>query len=527
MNNRRRLAALTLLGSLGASATATAHASAAPVTISPLAGTPTALPRTQISFLGASAKTLGAVTVVGSSSGHHSGSLRPYSSALGVSFVPSKPFTPGERVTVRATSVRSKTSQRTLSDAFTIAQPRAVAQNAVETAPGTSADLQSFLTREDLHPPAVTARGAPRASVATEYELATPSRGPGQHGPMILDGAGEVVWFDPLTEGQEADDLQTQTFHGKNELTWWQGKQLQVGYGIGEDVIANANYAPVAVVKAGNGLCADGQAFALGSEGNAYVLAYSPVQSSLAAVGGAAKAVVLDGVVQEIDVQTGLVMWEWHSLGHVAFSEASSPPPSDSSTPYDYAHVEVLLPEGNGDLLVGARNTRMLYSIDAHTGAVRKRERIPGGAPSAIEGGDESSLDGGGSFTGGGAVRGYAETDASGKTVFEALFPLGEYSYRVFRSPWSAQPLERPAIAARTNAGATAVYASWNGATTVTSWQLLTGSSPSHMSAVSTTPKSGFETTIPAPAAAYVQVRALSASGKALASSKAVQPSSA
>ena len=68
------------------------------------------------------------------------------------------------------------------------------------------------------------------------------------------------------------------------------------------------------------------------------------------------------------------------------------------------------------------------------------------------------------------------------------------------------------------------VYASWNGATAVASWQLLTGSNASHLSPVSTTPKSGFETTITAPTAAYVQVRALSSSGKTLGTSKAIQP---
>ena len=101
--------------------------------------------------------------------------------------------------------------------------------------------------------------------------------------------------------------------------------------------------------------------------------------------------------------------------------------------------------------------------------------------------------------------------------------PAGERSYRVYREPWAGQPSVPPAISARTSGAATAVYASWNGATTVTAWQLLTGSSASRMTAVSTTPKTGFETTIPAPAAAFVQVRALSASGKSLASSKIVR----
>ena len=112
--------------------------------------------------------------------------------------------------------------------------------------------------------------------------------------------------------------------------------------------------------------------------------------------------------------------------------------------------------------------------------------------------------------------------------LFDAQFPAGEFSYRVYREAWSAQPAGyRPAIVARSVGSASAVYASWNGATTVSSWQLLTGSSRGHLKAVSTTPKSGFETTIPAPPAAFYEVRALSASGRVLASSKVISPTSA
>jgi hypothetical protein len=27
--------------------------------------------------------------------------------------------------------------------------------------------------------------------------------------------------------------------------------------------------------------------------------------------------VLTDSVVQQIDIKTGLVMWEWHALGHI------------------------------------------------------------------------------------------------------------------------------------------------------------------------------------------------------------------
>jgi hypothetical protein len=495
MTYRMRLAALTLpaIAGIGAQAfiasasseAAIAATAATPVTISPLQGTPTATAQTQISFLGAAAKTLSSISVLGSSSGRHSGRLRSYSSATGASFVPSKPFVPGERVTVRATWTSSTTSRRTLSDAFTIARPGEASQAEPAETPGAPADIQSFQSRPELHPPTVTVRQPADAGVAPGYVLATPSLGPGQHGPMIFDNAGELVWFHPLEGNEAAADLQTQTFNGKNMLTWWQGQPLQRGYGLGEDVIANANYKTVEVVKAGNGLQADAHGFTLTPSGAAFLTAYSPVQTADAdAAGGgeAASVTALDGVVQEIDVHTGLVMWEWHSLGHAALTGPLPKP-----------------------------------AVDPSQAEPASAQALPGGG----------SMTGGGSLTGGGGQASFAETGAQDMLVFAGQLPAGASSYRVYREPWSAQPSEAPAISARSAHGATAVYASWNGATTVTAWQLLTGSSPSGLKAVSTTPKDGFETTIPAPAAAYVQVRALSASGKVLASSKAVQPSSA
>jgi hypothetical protein len=606
MNNRRRLLALTLLATLAATAGATSQASAASVTISPLPGTPTATPTTQISLLGASAKALSAVSVVGSSSGRHSGRLRSYSSANGASFVPSKPFTPGERVTVRATWANSTKTHRALSDAFTIAQPGVVSQAEFPSTPGTPADVQSFQSEPSLHPPTVTVHHAAGSGAAPGYVLAAPFLGPGQYGPMIFDNAGNLVWFHALKAGEDAADLQTQTFSGKNHLTWWQGRTLQLGYGLGVGVIANANYKTIEVVRAGNGLQADEHEFTLTPQGSAFVLAYSPVQTSLASAGGPSSALALDGVIQEIDVHTGLVMWEWHSLGHVDVDESYSKLPGNPANPYDYFHINSLALDSHGNVLISARNTWGVYDIDGRSGAVMWRlggkkstfalgpgvqfayqhnatwlsngnlsvfddEGAPPVAPpsraefvkldtkaktATLAGqlvrtigplttgsqGDAQALPDGGTMVGWGGLPNLTEFDEHGNIVYDAQLPAGENSYRIYRAPWSAQPSQPPAISARTSGSATAVYASWNGATTVTSWQLLTGSSSSHMTAVSTTPKSGFETTIPAPNPSscppgasclqaprplYLQVRALSPSGKVLATSKAVRPAGA
>ena len=82
------------------------------------------------------------------------------------------------------------------------------------------------------------------------------------------------------------------------------------------------------------------------------------------------------------------------------------------------------------------------------------------------------------------------------------------------------------AIAASVAHGRTVVYASWNGATGVASWQLLAGPSASSVQPVGTTPTQGFETTLTAAGSQpFVQVNALDSSGKVIGSSNAVAPS--
>src|ERR1035437_7486347 len=582
---RTRLAVLASLTALGLCSAASASAASSPVIISPMPGTVAAMPGTQISFLGASAGSLSSVSVLGSTTGRHRGRLRSYSSATGTSFLPIAPFAPGERVSVRATW-RSPAGRRTaLCTSFTVAHPTAVPDTAFPSSPGPRADIQGFLSQATLHPPAVTVHQAAGGASAPGYLFAAPFLGPGQWGPMIFDSPGRLLWFHPA-----AAALRTQVFHGKNDLTWWQGRTITLGYGIGVDVIADANYRTVAVIHAGNGLQADEHEFNVTPQGTAYVLAYSPVQADLSSAGGSPTGVALDGVIQEIDVHTGLVMWEWHSLGHVDVSESYSKAPALATGPYDYFHINSLTVDSHGNPLISARNTWTVYDINHHTGAIMWRlggkkstfalgagvqfayqhnaQWLPNGNISLFDDegappinppsrgevvaldratrkatlvtslvrtigpiatgsqGDVQSLPGGGWMVGWGGLPNFTEYDAQGQLIYDAQLPHGENSYRVYRLPWSGQPTTPPSIAAVTAGATSTVYASWNGATTVASWQLLTGTSATQLTAVSTTPRAGFETTIPAPAAAFYEVRALSASGRVLGTSKAAAPTS-
>jgi hypothetical protein len=70
------------------------------------------------------------------------------------------------------------------------------------------------------------------------------------------------------------------------------------------------------------------------------------------------------------------------------------------------------------------------------------------------------------------------------------------------------------------------VWASWNGATDVSGWRILTGTRPSALTTVAGThPVAGFETAVTvAGRPAYVAVQALAADGSVLASSAAIAP---
>jgi hypothetical protein len=72
------------------------------VAVYPLPGSRIASNRTEISLRGVPREDLGAVTVIGSMSGAHSGIIVVHADGVGASFLPDAPFRLDETVTVRA-----------------------------------------------------------------------------------------------------------------------------------------------------------------------------------------------------------------------------------------------------------------------------------------------------------------------------------------------------------------------------------------------------------------------------------------
>jgi hypothetical protein len=557
------------------------------VTVSPLSGSRDATAQTQISFLGVPAREIGDVSVVGSRSGVHTGRLLAYRSKIGqqsagASFVPDRPFVEGERVVARA-SVRSGGVRRGVLDRFAIAAQDQITRTPETIHPGHPSEVQSFYSRSDLHPPQVTVT-AQSPLVAPGYEFVAPYTGAGQAGPMILDPGGGLVWFKPLPTDTFATNFRAQEYLGKPVLTWWQGDISVHGYGLGEGVIFDRSYADVAYVRAGNGVQADLHDFQLTGQGTALITAYDPILCDLSSAGGSSYDGVTDGLLQEIDVKTGLVMFQWTSLNHVALDESYAKATHASApAPFDYFHINSINVDHDASLLISARNTWAAYDLDPRSGQIVWRlggkrssfqmatgtstayqhdpRQLASGAFSLFDNGASpdvhgqsrgivvdldtqhgtatlatqivhppplladsqgnfQALGGGDWFVGWGQVPDFSEFNAAGALLFDAHFSAHTQSYRAFRLPWTGTPAHAPAFALRPAAGGAAtVYASWNGATLVTGWRVLSGAGAGSLRAVAQVARSGFETAIALPPGArgpYMTVQALDAAGQVI-----------
>jgi hypothetical protein len=442
---------------------------------------------------------------------------------------------------------------------------------AASTAAATGA--AQFVSEPGLRPPTLSVKA--RTDPVPGYVFVSTLTGPGQRGPMIVDNHGEVVWFRPVKT--VAVNFRRQRLAEQPVLTWWEGAITNIGTGQGENLIVDGSYRTIARVGAGNGYHADVHEFLLTSKGTALITVYNEKTVDLSSVGGPANGNVLDSIVQEVDVKTGKVLFEWHSLDHVPLTDSYSP----LLDPFDYFHVNSVDVDLDGNLLLSARNTSAVYKIertsgdvmwtlggrssdfevgpgaafmyqhdarghsdgtltlfDDGTGNVSHQARgirlgldVPGRrcvllqqylhpTPLAVNAmGNAQVLPGNGMLVGFGTQPFVTEYGPAGDVRFDAEFDGGAWNYRAFRDVWVGRPTTRPKLAIGRAGASTVARVSWNGSTETRSWRVVAGRSPRSVRHVKTVPRTGFETVIDlAGRPAYLQVEALDASGRKIGS---------
>ena len=560
-----RLLRAVLAATLAALALPTAAlAQSGAVSAYPSPGTISAGPATKIAFRGAPPSRLGTIRVSGSRSGRHPGRLRAHSDGLGASFVPRRRFRGGEQVTVR-TGLPIRGARN---GDFTIRIARIPARVTIQKRILENIDarrVRRFRSRRDLAPPYLNVeRRAPVTAPGLLFLSPKSKKDQKQAGPMIADNRGQPVWFLAMPGVRAATDFRAQTYKGKPVLTYWQGTSRQ-GIGVGEMVVRDQSYRVIRRIRAPNGFRPDLHEFVITPQNTAVLITYPVVRTDLRAVKGARRGLAVDSVIQEIDLDTGLVVFEWHSLGKIALRETYSRPTPNRRDPFDYAHANSVSLDTDGDFLMSARNTWAIYKIDRGTGFIHWRlggkrstfklpraarfawqhdaQRRSDGAITLFDNsafppvrkfsralalrlnaraktasviaarlhprrllaatqGNQQTLPTGGAIVGWGSQRYVSEFDAAGQVVFNAALSLGFESYRAYRQPWVGLPRTRPKVSAADEPGAgTDVYTSWNGATEVATWEISAGSSAAGLRPVASGPRTGFETKFTVPGA--------------------------
>jgi arylsulfotransferase ASST len=297
------------------------------------------------------------------------------------------------------------------------------------------------------------------------------------------------------------------------------------------------------------------------------------------------RGTAIGGVVQELALPSGRLLFEWRSLDHVTVDETHA---VFDGHPLDYFHVNSIDLTHDGNLLVSARNTWAVYKVSRTTGEVLwrlggKKSSFEmgkgtvfawqhdarhhgnglisifddGAAPQvepqsralliALDGkrgrarlvrkythrpgrlvtkfmGNAQVLGNGNVVVGWGNEPYVTEFAPDGTILFDGKLPPGGQNYRAFRFPWVGLPVTRPALVAHRRRGVRTLYASWNGATEVASWQLYAAASAARLEPLQRVAARGFETALVAPAEArYANAVALDSHGRRLGKSKTIR----
>jgi Arylsulfotransferase (ASST) len=570
-HGRKRVAALSALVALGVTTSAVAltgdgdgrTAQAGPVSAFPAPGTRAVQRGTEISLRGIAPGAIGAVEVTGSESGPLAGTLTPHADGRGASFVFSRLFRPGERVTVRTDlDVRGA---RGGDFRFTILEGEYETgrDGSDRRVPPPRRGTYHSYRSSDLKAPRlrVTRRRGGLAPGYLVLNTGWDDERPRPEGLLIADDRGRPVYFKPRTAERKIFDVAVQRYQGRPVLTYWEGR-FAAGWGYGDYVVLDESYREILRVSAKGGYRADIHDMRITPQDTVLVQSYNRVRHDLRSVGGPRNGEVLDNVIQEINPATGRLLFEWHSLGTIGLRESRDRP--ERGEPFDYFHLNSMDVGPDGDILVSARNTCAVYEIDRTTGALNWRlggrrsdfrldrnarfcrqhdarwsgdgemtifdNRIDGrrdrGQSRAIKlavderrrrvhllrgykhprelaapnkGGTRVQPNGN-VLVAWGAVPVITEFTRRGRIVLDARFAgATDGSYRAMRADWVGRPTTAPAVAAERRAGRVAVWASWNGATEVARWEVLVGPSPDALKTVANAPRSGFETAIVTP----------------------------
>ncbi|KAJ5966564.1 hypothetical protein N7481_013278 [Penicillium waksmanii] len=189
-------------------------------------------------------------------------------------------------------------------------------------------------------------------------------------GPMILDSKGELIWTKP--NWGTTQDFKVQSYQGQDYLTYWQGDE-EDGHGRGSWYMLDSSYKIRYIVSPAGEIEGDLHDFQITSNNTALITAYEPIPYDLTSVGGPKLGWLYDGIIQETNLETGELLFQWRSSSFY-LPESSYEPLGEKgherTLGYDYFHMNSVDKDNHGRYLVSGRHTHTVTCVDGITGEV-------------------------------------------------------------------------------------------------------------------------------------------------------------
>ncbi|EFY98219.1 arylsulfotransferase (ASST) domain protein [Metarhizium robertsii] len=251
-----------------------------------------------------------------------------------------------------------------------------------------AADWQ-FRSRPDLAPPRLNITIPATNAVEKGYlflapfagfpDTPTEQHGPRQAGPYIFRDNGDLVWSGYSIFSIWSTNFQAGRWKGKDVLFSFEGDHnAGYGHGHGHITFVDQRYETIRELRAGNHKLVDKHEFHIVNEETGLIQIYQPVPRDLTKWGASPEQQwIVNAIIQELDISTGKLLFEWSSLDHVTPDEAILPinpgqagSGYNSSDAWDYFHINSVDKDAEGNYLISARDACAVHKINGTDGSI-------------------------------------------------------------------------------------------------------------------------------------------------------------
>lgn len=185
-------------------------------------------------------------------------------------------------------------------------------------------------------------------------------------GPIILDNEGSLVWME--TKYGQAMDLKVQRYKGNDYITFWHGGDSG-WFGRGYYLMLDSSYNIFKNITAAEGLDGDLHEFEITEEGTALLTAYEARSVDLTAY-GVEDGLIWDSIFQEIDLETGELLFQWRASDHYDVTDSFGPYDQYQGA-WDFFHINSVDKDPlTGHYLVSSRYMCAVAYVSGDTGEV-------------------------------------------------------------------------------------------------------------------------------------------------------------